>query len=164
MVPFLPLSSFQWGFSEGAPKLAMSIQQGRGRQRSYGKTKCEDPITYWNTLPWHFTVKCNFQAVFPTMHLSVYVSSHLSANPPRRTRGHYWGSEKLSGLFSLEAVPLPPWISCIPPGGGFLPPPSLGWSLWAVAALSLTPCAAAAAALLCCTKCCLLTLPPLGDH
>lgn len=111
MVPFLPLSSFwrgfQRGFSEGALKLAVSTQQGGGRQKSCGKSKCENPITFWNTLPWHFTVKCHFQVVFPTTHLSVYVSSHLSANPPWRMHGHYWGSEKLSGLFSLR--------SCSPP-------------------------------------------------
>lgn len=45
--------------------------------------------------------------VFPTTHLSVCVSSRLSANPPWRMHGHYWGSEKLSGLFSLR--------SCSPP-------------------------------------------------
>lgn len=36
--------------------------------------------------------------------------------------------------FPCKAVPLPPWISCIPTGGACLPPPLLGWSLWAGAA------------------------------
>lgn len=120
------------GFSEGALKLAMSTQQGGGRQNSCGKTKCEDPITFCTTLPWHFAVKCHFQVVFPTTHLSVYVSSHLSANPPWRMHGHYWGSEKLMVCF--PSLP----ESAAFPGGRLLPPPFPGWSGWAVAALS--PC------------------------
>lgn len=118
MVPFLPLYPF---FSEGAPKLAIIIHQGGGRQRSYGKTKCEDPITFWNALPWHFAVKCHFQVVFPTTHLSVYVSCRLFANPPWRTHGHYWGSEKLGGLFSLRSCTPPSLNQLRSPGRRFLP-------------------------------------------
>lgn len=160
MVPFLPLSSFWWGFSESAPKL----KQGGGRQRSYGKTKCEDPITFWNTLPGHSTLKCNFQVVFPTMHPSVCFFPSFCKSSLENAWTIIGVLRSLVVCFPCEAVPLPPWISCIPTGGGFLPPPFLGWSLWAVAALSMMLCAAAAVALLCCSKCCLLTLPPLGDH
>lgn len=57
----------QWGSSEACHEQPA----GGGKQRSYGKTKCEDPITLWNTLPWHFAVKRHFQVVLPTEHHSV---------------------------------------------------------------------------------------------
>lgn len=164
MVPFLPLSSFQWGFSEGSPKLAMSIQQGGGRQRSYGKPSVTTPSPSETLCPdislWNVIFRWCFQ---PLIFLFMFLPIFLQILP--RECMDITGVLRSSVVcFPCKAVPLPPWISCIPTGGGFLPPPSLGWSLWAVAALSLTPCAAAAVALLCCSKCCLLTLPPLGDH
>jgi len=43
MVPFACLPVFS-SFSEGAQKLAISIQQGGGRQRNYEKAKQEGPV------------------------------------------------------------------------------------------------------------------------
>lgn len=69
--------------------------------------------------------QCHIQWMFPTVCLSVQPYSCLSANPLWGVHGHYWGSGKLSGLFSETsfAAHLPPWISWVPMGRGFVPHP-----------------------------------------
>lgn len=123
--------AFSSGFSEGAQKLAISIQQGGGRQR---------PYKAWGTHCWLLVEMQSktFLSPLPCVHcemsrwndVSNYASFCLSMFVPVFLQILSGECTDIIGVlrssvfcFHWKAVPLPPWISWVPMGGGFLPHP-----------------------------------------
>lgn len=107
MSPFCLLTCSQW-LQRGSirEKPVLNIQQGGVRQSKskLRATHCYLMVRKWNErflnpLLCVFYVKCHIQWKFPTMYLSVWPYSCLTANPLWGVHGHYWGSGKLSGVF-----------------------------------------------------------------